>query len=232
MRPFALLLVPITATVLLLGSPAAARAPDTYEDLYKVKTKRFDLAYLRAGVDFRGYDRVLIDSPEVAFERNWLRDYNSSSPGLDRRLSDEDAQDILTMARQGLGTIYAKAFTEGGYAVTTAPGTGVLAVRTSILDLRINAPDTMSAGRSVSYARKAGEAKIVVELRDSLTGALLGRAVDRRTIGDGPVYRRDAVTNRSDFEREVARWAKITVDAVNDLKESSPIDTEGNPARK
>ncbi len=71
----------------------------------------------------------------------------------------------------------------------------------------------------------------MLEARDSATGALLGRAVDRTTVGDGPVYRRNSVTNRSDFERAFSRWAKASVDALEALKEISPIDREGNSAK-
>lgn len=226
--------VRVLAVGCLLAStvPAAARAPDTYEGLYKVKSKRFDLAYLKPHVDFRPYTKVMIDPPEVAFEKNWLRDYNTSQVGLSSRISDEDAAKMLEMARTGVADVYAKAFANGGYTVVTAPGPDVLRIRIAVINLRVNAPDTMSPGRTVSFSQEAGNASLVMEARDSSSGDLLGEAVDNRTVGDGPTYRRDSVTNRSDFEREFERWAKISVEALDNLKSLSPIDQEGNPAKK
>ncbi|MBK6350519.1 MAG: hypothetical protein IPF50_12295, partial [Proteobacteria bacterium] len=56
----------------------------------------------------------------------------------------------------------------------------VLRLSTAIVNLYINAPDTMEAGRVQTYAAEAGEATLNLEVRDSRTNALLGRVVDRR----------------------------------------------------
>ena len=224
--------VPALCTVALLAcslQPALARAPDTYEGLYKVKSKRFDLAYVATGVDFTAYDAVLLEEPKVAFQRNWQRNYNSSA-SFDRRIDDEEAAQILEAARDGIAQVFAETFREHGYTLATSPGPKVLTLNTAVIDLQVNAPDTMTAGRSVTFSREAGEAKLVVEVRDSTSGALLGRAIDRRTIGDGPIYRRDMVTNRSDFERAFGHWAKISTEALDDLRAAPVLDAKGEPA--
>jgi hypothetical protein len=42
----------------------------------------------------------------------------------------------------------------------------------------------MEPGRSHTYSREAGEATLVLEVKDSLSGELLGRAVDERETSD------------------------------------------------
>lgn len=200
-----------------------AKAPDTLEGLYKVPSKRFDLVYLLPGADFRPYTKIMFDTPEVAFKKNWQRDYNSSTRSTQRRISDEDAQQALNAARSGLTEVFTRVHTEGGYQVVTSPGPDVLRVRTAVVNLDVAAPDTMSAGRSRTFSREAGSATLVVEVRDSTTGALLGTAVDTREIGDSMSYLRNSVTNRSDFRQAFERWAKISLAGLNELKQLSPF---------
>ena len=85
-------------------------------------------------------------------------------------------------AKKSLSRIFPEQFTKAGYQVVSEPGPDVLRLSLAIIDLTVNAPDTMVAGRSSSYAVDAGEATFAVEARDSLTGQLLGRGIDRREI--------------------------------------------------
>ena len=69
----------------------------------------------------------------------------------------------------------------------TQPGEDVLRVSLGLLNLDVQAPDTNSAGRTRTYSREAGHATLVVQVKDSLSGQLLGRAVDSQWAGDtGP----------------------------------------------
>jgi hypothetical protein len=207
-----------------------AKAPDTIEGLYKVPSKRFDSVYLLPGADFRPYTKIMFDTPEVAFKKNWQRDYNNDvAVGTTRRISDQDAQKILDAARSGVTDVFTKVHTEGGYQVVTSPGPDVLRVRTAVVNLDVVAPDTMTAGRSRTFSRDAGSATLIIEVRDSTTGALLGTAVDTRDIGDSMPYLRNSVTNRSDFNQAFERWAKISLAGLNELKQLSPFQV---PAEK
>lgn len=204
-------------------APLLAKAPDNIEGLYKVPSKRFDLVYLLPGADFRPFTKVMFDTPEVAFKKNWQREYNSDIRGTDRRISDDEAQKILEAARSGITEVFAKAFTEGGFQIVTTPGPDVVRLRTSVVNLDVVAPDLMTAGRSRTFSREAGSATLVIEVRDSLTGALMGSAIDTRNIGDSMPYVRNSVTNRSDFTQAFQRWAKISLDGLDELKQLSPF---------
>lgn len=209
------------------NTPSLAKAPDTIEGLYKVPSKRFDLVYLLPGADFRPYTKIMFDTPEVAFKKNWQRDYNSSTRSTQRRISDDDAQKALDAARTGLTDVFTRIHTGGGYQVVTSPGPDVLRVRVAVINLDVAAPDTMSAGRSRTFSQEAGSATLVIEVRDSTTGALLGTAVDTREIGDSMPYLRNSVTNRSDFTQAFERWAKISLAGLNELKQLSPFQLSG-----
>lgn len=217
------------AGALMCGPSAlAAKAPTTWDNLVRVPSKRIKYVYLAPGADFRGYNKVMLDPTEVAFEKNWQRDYNrNTTAGLSARVSDADMQKAIAQGVKASNDIFAKAFTEAGYPVVDAPGPDVLRIRTGVVDVRVSAPDRPSAGRSYSFSQEAGYATFVVEARDSESNALMGRAVDRKVAGDLSAAWRTSVSNRADFRNLVKDWASTSARGLNELKSRSPINEEG-----
>ena len=106
----------------------------------------------------------------------------------------------------------------GGYGIVEEAGEDVLLVRPAIIDLDVTAPDTMSAGRSYTFASNAGEATLVVELSDSVTGDLLARAADRRASRDNITLQwTTRVSNRADAKRLMKHWATLLRDAMDEV---------------
>ncbi len=224
MKRHRLFMAAVASAMLLAAPVGAAKPPDTWDGLVRVAAKRLDLAYLQPGADFRGYTKVMLDPTEVAFAKNWQRDYNSSSSrNLSARISDRDVQEAIVKGVAASNQIFAEAWTKGGYPVVSEPGPDVLRIKTGIVNITVNAPDMPSAGRSHSFAPEAGQATFFVEARDSLTGALLGRAVDQRYAGDVGGNWRTSVSNRGDFRDLVENWARDGVRGITELKALSPI---------
>jgi hypothetical protein len=213
----------VACAMIVASSAQAAPPPSNWDGLTRVPSKRLDLVYLQPGADFRGYTKVMIEPTEVAFHKDWQRDYNRSTSSLSSRVSDKEIQQMISEGVKAADDIFAKEWTKGGYAVVQAPGPDVLRVKTSIVNISVNAPDRPSASRSYSFAPEAGRATLFVEARDSMTGALLGRAVDQRLVGDTPGAWRTSVSNRGDFRDQVQEWARISVRGVSELKSQSPI---------
>lgn len=213
----------IVAVAPLAGAAVAASAPATWDGLTRIQSKRFDYVYLLPGADFRSYTKIMMDPTEVAFQKNWLRDYNNNQADPMSRMSEADAQKMLGEVQKGFEEMFTKAISNAGYTIVTTPGPDVLRVRTAVLNLDVAAPDVMSPGRSRTFSQDAGGASLVVEVRDSSSNALLGRAVDNRVVGYGAPFRRDSVTNRADFERVFGGWAKSSVEGLAELKARSPL---------
>jgi hypothetical protein len=218
----------VAALALAVGASAAtAKAPATWDGLVQVKAKKLGLAYLLPHADFRAYSKVMFDPPQVAFAKNWQRDFNRSAMTLSGRISDKDVRDAVTQAEASLTKIFPERFTHEGYQVVTETGPDVLRLGVAIVNLEVNAPERDIPGRSSSFAVDAGEATFAIEARDSLTGQLLGRAVDRREAGEGPAFRRNYSSNLADFEALFDTWARIAARGLTDLKTASPVDTDG-----
>ena len=218
----------LLALAVATATPAlAAKPPQTWDGLIQIKTKRFDLVYLAPGATFTGYTKVKLDPTEVSFEKNWRRDYNSQGIGVSRDISEKDVQKAITQGVAAASNVFVEEFNKGGYPVVTEAGPDVLWLRTGVLNVSVTAPDTMDAGRTYTFANDAGEATYFVEFRDSQTGALLGRAIDRRVAGDNTIGQRNRVTNRSDFRRLVERWAELSILGLNELKARAPVNDAG-----
>jgi hypothetical protein len=219
-----LLVTSAVSCILAFAGPAAIAAlPADWDGLTQVESSRLDGVFLRPGADFRTYTKVMLDPTEVAFEQNWQRDFNRNTVSLNQRISDADAERILEQARTGFENVFTRAFNDAGYQVVTTYGPDVLRVRTGVVNLRVTAPDQLNSSRSRTFSSNAGSATVIIEARDSLSGALLGRAVDTRSAGDNRPLVRNRVTNRADFERLAQVWARISVAGMNELRAMSPI---------
>ncbi|MFL6733156.1 MAG: DUF3313 domain-containing protein, partial [Sphingomicrobium sp.] len=93
---------------------------------------------------------------------------------------------------------------------------------TGVLEVSVDAPD-VQVGRTDTYSDIAGDATLVIEARDSLTGSLLGRAIDQDIAGDYTMGPRNRATNRGDFRDLVQQWAKDAVRGMDELKRLSPV---------
>jgi hypothetical protein len=186
--------------------------------LVLVDSERFDVAYLAPGVDFSVYTKVMIDPTQAAFKKDWVEDYNRDAQ-LSQRISEDDAREALETIQSGFQDIFAQAYRDAGYEVVTTPAPDVLRLATGVVNITVNAPDRMTAGRTRSFSSEAGQAALILEARDSMSGALLGRGVDQREIGDDLfMMQRTSVSNRFDFERVFKAWAEMSVQALGTLR--------------
>ena len=151
------------AAAMQVAAPVAAKPPPNWDGLVQVKGKRLDLVYLQPGADFRGYTKVILAPTELAFQKNWQRDYNSATRSLSGRISDRDIQGALTKGVAEANDIFAEAWTKAGYTIVGDPGPDVLRVNTGIVNINVSAPDQRTAGRSYTFAGEAGSATLFVE---------------------------------------------------------------------
>lgn len=214
------------------GTSVAAGSAESWDGLVEVKPKRMDAAFVLPGADFRPYTKVMLGPTQVAFQKDWLRSMNDRSD-LSRRVSQEQADKILAAARENFDDIFAEAWEKAGYPVVKTPGPDVLAVATAVANLYVNAPDVPSAGRSYSFTTEAGEATLIIEMRDSTTGALLGRALDRReTRGTTGMQMSTSVSNKAEFRALFKQWAAIATKGMEELKAHSPVPVDLQPGAK
>jgi hypothetical protein len=240
MRIRNLFVIPRGVALILFATIAAAQAGTSaassdLDSLVKVRSKRFDEVYVRTGTDFRGYRSVMLDPTQVTFAGNWVSDMNSQPMSLMQATTVEDADQIAERMGSRFKAVFASAFKSAGYKIVAAPGADVLQVSLRLTDLSINAPETVTVSmpRTV-YTLNAGEATLALEVRDSATGVLLWRVVDRRTAGDRGSFRSSfmvttPVSNGRDFEILFDLWAHSCVKSLGELKAQPPMAIEASP---
>jgi len=213
-----------------LAGIAFGQSSESPDGLVKVMPRRMELAWLRPGTDFRPYTKVIVDPTQVAFQPQWLKDYNLNA-GMGPRLTQDDANKIMAVAQTNFDDIFRDAFRKAGYEVVNAPGPDVLRVNSGVLDLMVNAPLGDSGGQT-TFIITAGQAALIVEVRDSTTNALLGRVADRRATQDLGRQLATSTTNLYDFRKLFSLWAGICTTALGELKAASPLPKDLQPNQR
>jgi hypothetical protein len=205
-----------------VSSAASGQAAVSPDGLVKVRSRQMELAWIRPGADFRPYTKVNISQTQVAFRPNWLKDYNLNSGGVGNWVSQDQANQIMSAAQTNFDDVFVEAFKKAGYEVVTTTGPDVLRVNSSILDLNVNAPLGGSSGQT-SWIISAGDAALIVEVRDTVTNALLARVADRRATQNLGRQLATTATNIYDFRLLFNLWAGICTKALGELKARSPV---------
>jgi len=219
--------------VFAAASGFAKGTPETWDGLVEVKAKRMDAVFLMPGADFRPYTKVMIDKTQAAFQKDWLKNMNRMPIDLSRQVTDEQAAKILEAARTNFDDIIAEALKDAGYEVVSAPGPDVMRISAAVVNLYVNAPDVQAPGVRRTYTMEAGEATLILEVRDSTTGALMGRAVDRRDTRTASGFQvTNSVTNMADFRALFKQWGRTVAKGLQELKELSPVPQDLKPKQK
>ncbi len=181
----------------------------TADGLELKKETKQRLVYVRPGATFSQYNRVAILDCHVEFSKNWLRDYNSSQRDPSRRIKDSD----IERAKKDLSAQFTKVFTDelqakGGYQVTDTAAPDVLVLRPALVNIEVSAPDLMAPGRSVTFAKSAGQMTLYLELWDSATNTILARVMDARADPDMYGQRTSSVSNRAAADQILRMWAE------------------------
>jgi Protein of unknown function (DUF3313) len=200
-------------TTAFAADKAAIEEAMSYDGLAQIKVKGIDTAYALPGVTLADYSKVMLDPINVSFAKNW----DPKKTGSNIKLSAEERENIRTGVAKIVYDEFVKELeTKSTYKVVTAAAPDVLRVKADVVNLYVNAPDTMTAGRSRTYTVSAGEMTLVAELRDSESGIVIARAIDRREArNSGPMTLTNSVVNASEARIIASSWARILRTALD-----------------
>jgi len=194
------------------SAPTIDTSPEaevTFDGLYPVKGGRMDGAWARPDFSIEQYSKVMLQGVGVEY-----RPGGSKSRTLSTSRSGEYF-DLTPEQKARFEEEVRKAFTEElakgeHFELVTEPGPDVLLIRGGLLDVvSFVPPEPMTSGNI--YLSRVGEATLVLEIRDSMTGAILLRAVDRRAAEDAArmFSNSNRVTNASEVRRLARIWGQI-----------------------
>jgi hypothetical protein len=188
----------------------ADKLPETSHDgLVLQKDTELAAVYIKPGADFSGYDKLAILDCFVSFKKNWQRDQNEDRRSMTQMVTTKDMDEIKTHLATEFNKIFVEELqTEGGYEVVDHGAEDVMIIRPAIIDLDIEAPDTMTPGMSATFSASAGQMTLYMELFDSVTSEIIARVVDAEGGRDHGMIRNRA-TNKAEADRILRKWADI-----------------------
>ena len=200
-----------TTLALVFAASPAAVAEDTgsqFENLVPVDDAKVAVAYIDPNADFSVFKRVMILDTFVSFRSGWERDQRRGTRGT--RISARDMERIKSRVSELFNSVFVEVLeADDGFEIVSEPDYDVLLVRAAIIDLDVTAPDTSAAGRSRTYTADSGAATLYIELFDSVSGQIVGRAFDRQGARNpGNMMRwTSRASNTADARRVFRGWA-------------------------
>ncbi len=202
---------------LLINLPLLARddIPQvTADGLHLVPDTHLRMVYADPDADLSVYSKLLLIDPQVAFRKDWQRDTNQNKPFF---VTAQDMQDIRTELAAMFKEILVSKLKASGQVLVEEQGEDVLIIRPAILDLSVNSPDTPRNRNQRSINRSAGDMTLYLELRDSLTGDILAKALDHQTDRSNvTTFVRDRTRNENAARRILDGWAEILVNGLDE----------------
>lgn len=191
-------------------APTVQQGPDaevTFDGLVRVDNARFNDVWIDPDIDFSRYNKVMVG--EAAFEFRAVRKnastHSRTSSDTMFWMNDEQRERLIDTVT---GVFREEIKNSVNFTQTDTPGDDVLVIVGGLHDIISRVPPDM-IGRSEIFLASVGEATLVIEARDSLSGETIYRALDRRAaqrVG-GQAMRSNTVTNTSEVRRLAQGWA-------------------------
>jgi hypothetical protein len=195
-------------------------AERTFDGLVRIDNSRFLNAWADPEVDFSQYNKAMPGGARFEFRAVSKTPGRTSSPrGTQRESWISDAnRDKLVDTVSG---IFKEELSKAqGWEAAEEVGPDVLILRGALLDIVSFVPPEMR-GRGNIYLTSVGQATLVVEAVDSISGEVVFRAVERRTIEPtGGASRSNTVTTWSEVRRWARRYATILREGLESIHAS------------
>ena len=208
MKILSLILLSLFVVACTSAPPALQTGPDaerTFDGLVRVDNSRFQNAWADPEVDFSQYNKVMPGGARFEFRavsKTAGRTTLSRGSQSEFWISEANRDKLVDTVSGVFNEEISKA---QGWESAEEAGPDVLILRGALLDIVSFVPPEM-IGRGEVYLSSVGQATLVVEGIDSMSGEVVFRAVDRRSIESGG----DTMTRANSVSTwaEVRRWAR------------------------
>ena len=210
----------ILATLLTVGCASTSETvPTTTPDgLELVRSEKHSAVYIKPEAQLDIYSEFAIVPCQVAFRKNWQRDYNSSHRSSGQQIKDRDIDRIKRELGEECTAFFTDALSEEpsyNLVAEWQEGQDVLLIRPNIVNLNITSPDVSSPSMTRSYSASAGSMTLYLELIDAETSEVLVRAYDSKADPDSFVNYANKITNRQAADRMLRNWATRLREAMD-----------------
>jgi hypothetical protein len=175
----------------------------TSDGLHKVETPRdFGLLYLKAPrPHLYRYDGIVLAPINITYKRG----FRPWTHAVEDRLRTSFSTSLVEQLED-----------HTTWELVDAPGPGVLVLIISALELEFNTIERPVVGSTTTQSAESGEAILVVDMRDSVSGEPLVRFIQKQALPGGVYFGRgvDNQRMRRSFDR-FAHRAAVTISQIH-----------------
>ena len=199
--------------------PTVQTGPDaevSYDGLHLVDNSVFKLAWADPDADWARYNKYIPGGAEYDFRA--VKKGSSTQhmrSGQSEFWIDDASREKL---KEETSAIFAEELAKSTrFTQTDTPAGDTLILRGALHDIVSNVPPDQ-IGRGEVFLSSVGEATLILEAVDSLSGEVLFRAVERRSMDRaGQAIRVSSVTTWAEVRRLVRRWATTLQQGMDSL---------------
>jgi len=207
----------LSAEVLAKKKPEMQMGSDaeiSFDGLHRVDHVRMDQVWAKPGIDLSHYDAVMFANAGIQYRP--VKDYRRNDRSAEFfPIEDKQRARLEDAVRDALVDEFKK-FEH--YKVVDQAGLGTLTVKIGLIDVTSFVPPE-PMGRGGIYLKDLGQATLVLEVGDSVTGEVLARVVDTRHAESPFMQESNPVTNMSEVKRSVRSWGATVRKRLDDLHE-------------
>ena len=215
----------ISSMALIAGcagsNPTIDTSPEaevTFDGLHEVKGGRADKAWARPDADIEQYSKIKLQGVGIQYRPggDTSRHYNPRTVGDHFELTEQQKARLIEIVSESFRKELGKS---EYFTLVEESGPDVLLIKGALIDVVSFVPPD-SVGNVDIYLSRVGEATLVLEIADSMTGTVLARAVDRRAAEDAArgFSESNRVMNSAEVRRMVNQWARLLRERLDDHK--------------
>jgi len=221
-------LAALAAALTLAGVAAAPKQPRietgpnaevTADGLVRVEKSVVDAAWVKPDFDLTPYTKLMITSAGVYYKKlkpmKGTQFANRSNGQSEFPVKEENKAKFNEMLKQAF---IEELSTLQRYQIVDKAGPDVLDLSGAVIDVESHVPPYMDTPSVGMYLSSVGAATLIIELRDSQSNELLGRAADRRAAQAPFVINVKAVTGWSDVSLLAQAWASLVRKRLEEIE--------------
>jgi hypothetical protein len=218
-------LIAVAAAAIVAGcaSPPSIQtgpnAETTFDGLVRIDHSRFVAAWIDPDIDLTQYTKIMPGGAEFQF-RNVQKTSRTTM-----RASNENEFWISDSNRERLIETVSGVFEEElqaseHFTITDERGADTLIIVGALHDIVSRVPPPQ-VGRGEIWLSSLGEATLIIELSDSLSGEVIYRAVERRAVErvGGQGIRAESASTWGEVRRWARRWAVNLREGLDSIHE-------------
>jgi Protein of unknown function (DUF3313) len=183
----------------------------TADGLVRVQKTVADAAWVKPDFDLTPYTKLMIVSAGASFKKvKPVSSFEARKGANEFPISPEAQQMFKDVMKEEFTKELSKL---KRYQIVDQPGPDVLTLVGAVIDIVSAVPSDVDsasfAGRGGVYLSSVGQATLVIELRDSQSNEILGRAADRRAAESPFTFEVNKVTAWTEVHRLAQAWASL-----------------------